>query len=51
MEISKDKIPYDLSKINILGDQMVNGFDLLRKAIEYLGQNQNAISQKINHME
>jgi hypothetical protein len=29
----------------VLGDQMVNVFDLLRKAIEYLGQNQNGINQ------
>jgi len=39
------RMPYDLGKINVLGDQMVNGFDLLRKAIEYLAQNQNGINQ------
>lgn len=32
-------MPYDLGQINVLGDQMVNGFDLLRKTIEYLAQN------------
>lgn len=36
----KDEMPYDLEKVSDLSNHFANGFDLLKKAIEYLAKKQ-----------